>query len=248
MMSETQPSTPASLLVALETSGDLCGVAVLRDGALMVEQTFRHQMHLSEGLLDTLQTVLGAANASLADVMALAVGIGPGSFTGTRIGVMTAKTLAAVRGIPLYGVVGLEALAWAYRGLQNVQIVPILPCRTDVVFTARYDVSGSIPVVEAEPDALPIEALVERLIADAVPHVLFCGAAVPRYREKLQSLLADHNVTVSFGEEQTPRAGLIGALAHLRAVAGEPSATPFDLVPLYISPPPITMPKTPIPQ
>ncbi len=237
-----------SILVAIETSGDLCGVAVLRDGVFAVEQTFRHHMHLSEGLLDTLQTVLRVAGLSLSDVTAIAVGIGPGSFTGTRIGVMTAKTLAAVRGIPLYGVVGLEALAWAYRGLQGVHIVPMLPCRTDVVFTARYDVSSSLPIPTSDPDAVALDALAEQLIAAAPSHLLLCGAAVSRYGEALRARLLEQGLTVSLGEERFPHATSVGLLAYRRIVAGLPADPPFDLVPLYISPPPITMPKIPIPQ
>jgi tRNA threonylcarbamoyladenosine biosynthesis protein TsaB len=237
-----------SILVAIETSGDLCGVALLRDGVLAVEQTFRHHMHLSEGLLDTLQIILRAAGLSLTDVTGLAVGIGPGSFTGTRIGVMTAKTLAAVREIPLYGVIGLEALAWAYRGLRDVRVVPMLPCRMEVVFTARYDVSGAHPVAETDPDALALDALAEQLIASGVSRVLLCGAAVPRYGESLRMRLEEREISVSLGDERVPRAALIGMLAYHRLAAGAPSDAPFDLVPLYISPPPITMPKIPIPQ
>lgn len=240
--------TPDALVVAIETSGDLCSVAVLRAGELIVEQIFRHQMHLSEGLLDTMQVVLRSADATLAEVTAFAVGIGPGSFTGTRIGVMTAKTLAAVREIPLYGVISLEALAWAYRGLKNLPIVPILPCRTDVVFTARYDVSGVTPVVAAEPDALSLDALVEQLIAAASPQVVLCGAAIPRYGEALQVRLAEHGILASLGEERAIRAAYVGMLAHRRIAAGQPAEPAFDLVPLYVSPPPITMPKIPIPQ
>ncbi|MCW3100381.1 MAG: universal bacterial protein YeaZ [Chthonomonadaceae bacterium] len=244
-MTETERE---SIFVAIETSGDLCGVALLRDGVLAVEQTFRHHMHLSEGLLDTLQTVLRAAGLSLADVTGLAVGIGPGSFTGTRIGVMTAKTLAAVREIPLYGVIGLEALAWAYRGLREVRVVPMLPCRTGVVFTARYDVSGPHPVAETDPDALALDALAEQLIASSNSRVLLCGAAVPRYGESLRTLLEERDISVSLGDERLPRAALIGMLAYQRVAGGVPADAPFDLVPLYISPPPITMPKIPIPQ
>lgn len=237
-----------SILVAIETSGDLCGVAVLRDGVLAVEQTFRHHMHLSEGLLNTLQTVLGVAGLTLADVTQIAVGIGPGSFTGTRIGVMTAKTLAEVRGIPLYGVVSLEALAWAYRGLQDVQIVPMLPCRTGIVFAARYDVSGTAPITEDQPDAFGVDDLAARLVAASIKRVVLCGAAAPRYGEDVQTRLTENGIAVSLGNEHAPQSALIGSLAYQRVDSGLPSDPPFDLVPLYISPPPITMPKVPIPQ
>lgn len=237
-----------SLLVAIETSGDLCGVAVLRDGDLAVEQTFRHHMHLSEVLLQTVQTVLEAAGASLNDVTEIGVGIGPGSFTGTRIGVMTAKTLSAVRGIPLYGVIGLEALAWSYRGLEDVGVVPILPCRTGVVFAAAYAVAGEGPTVEIPPDTFALEDLLERVVAAQSRRILLCGGAAPRYGETLRAQFADRGIQVFLGDERSPRAALVGSLAHRRVAAKSPSDSPFDLVPLYLSPPPITMPKFPIPQ
>ena len=242
------PTGHESILVAIETSGDLCGVALLRDGVPAVEQTFRHQMHLSEGLLDTLHAVLRVAGLTLADVTHIAVGIGPGSFTGTRIGVMTAKTLAAVREIPLYGVNSLEALAWAFRGLNDVCIVPMLPCRTGVVFAAGYDVSGAAPVAKIDPDALDVEALALQLNSVSVKRVFLCGAASSRYGEELSARLRETGVSVSLGDERAPQAALIGLLAYRKVASGVCPDTPFDLVPLYISPPPITMPKVPIPQ
>jgi tRNA threonylcarbamoyladenosine biosynthesis protein TsaB len=239
---------PGSILLSIETSGDQCGVAVLRDGVTAVEQTFRHRMHLSEGLLDSVRTLLNLADFALPDVTAIAVGIGPGSFTGTRIGVMTAKTLAAVQGIPLYGIVGLEAIARAYRGLQGVAVVPMLPCRTDLVFTACYDVSGAALKPAIEPDALALDALVDRLLATSSSHILLCGAAAARYGDIVRDGLRAHGMHVSLGDERYPRPEHVGAIAFERIAAGLPSDAPFDLVPLYISPPPITMPRIPIPE
>ncbi len=235
------------ILLALETSGDVCGVAVLREGILAVEQTFRHGMHLSERLTDTVETVLQAANLTLEDVTAFAVGIGPGSFTGTRIGVMTAKTLAAVCERPLYGISGLEALAAGYLGLRECLVVPILPCRTNVVFTARYLTDELTSVERAAPDALPVETLVSEIGESGSRYVLFCGAAVPRYETALRQELEAEDIVVSTGIERSPRASLVAMLADLRFARGEEGENPFELVPLYISPPPITLSKTPIP-
>ena len=69
-----------------------------------------------------------------------------------------------------------------------------------------------------------------------------------RYGEALRTLLIERGLTVSLCDERSPRAALIGALGYGKAAAGLPADLPFDLVPLYISPPPITMPKIPIPQ
>ena len=110
MRSSPAPA-PGEALLAVETSGDVCSVAALRGQALMAEHRFRHGMHLSEHLIGHIDAVLREAGMTLADVRAFAVGIGPGSFTGTRIAVMTMKTLAFVTGQPIFGVSGLDALA-----------------------------------------------------------------------------------------------------------------------------------------
>src|SRR5579884_2574327 len=98
-------------MLAIETSGDTCSVAVAEDGEVVAQLEFQHRFHLSERLMSHIQTLLAAADTSLEQIDAFAVGTGPGSFTGGRIGVMTAKTLAAATGKPLYGVNALEAMA-----------------------------------------------------------------------------------------------------------------------------------------
>ena len=145
----TDPERP-DLMLAMDTSGDVCSVAALRNGQFVTEHTFRHGMRLSERLFGHIEGVLREANAVLDDVTAFAVGLGPGSFTGTRIGVMTLKTLAVVQNKPLYGINSLEALAMEYQGIEGVTLVPVLPCRTNVVLAAAYRVKGELPETQIE--------------------------------------------------------------------------------------------------
>ncbi|HZO90949.1 MAG TPA: tRNA (adenosine(37)-N6)-threonylcarbamoyltransferase complex dimerization subunit type 1 TsaB [Chthonomonadaceae bacterium] len=235
---------PEGLLLALETSGDVCGVAVQRGRQFLSEHRFRHGMHLSERLMGHIDAVLADAEATLDDVTAFAVGIGPGSFTGTRIGVMTAKTFAAVTGQPIVGVVGLAALAAEYAGLRDTLVTPILPCRAGVVYAGLFVVEGETPAPLMGPAALPLADLLVRIGAHAPRHLVFCGPAVPRYAAELRTGLQGHALTVSFGKASDPRAALIAHLAYQRLESGAAPDDPMTLVPLYISPPPITLPKT----
>lgn len=237
----------SELLLALETSGDVCSVAVLRGGQFVAEHRFRHGMHLSERLMGQLDAVLKEADATLEAVTAFAVGIGPGSFTGTRIGVMTVKTLAAVTGKPLFGVSGLEALAAEFVGLRDALIVPMLPCRTGVVFTALFAVEGEAPRSLAEPAALSLDALSALLLEQSQPSVIFCGPAAARYAEPLRAALGESSQSLSFLRASDPGAAQIAWLASRRSAAGLSPDDPLALVPLYIAPPPITLPKRPHP-
>src|SRR5690348_16500250 len=102
------------IVLAVETSGDLCSVAV-RDGqGTLAARAFRHRMHLSERLIVDVEAVLADAGIGLEAVEAFAIGIGPGSFTGVRIGVTTVKTWADVLARPVCGVSALDAMAADY--------------------------------------------------------------------------------------------------------------------------------------
>lgn len=245
MTSSQKP--PQSLVLALETSGDVCGIAVLRDGQFLAEHTFRHGMHLSERLMGHIDAVLADADAEFEGITAFAVGIGPGSFTGTRIGVMTLKTLATVTEKPLYGIVGLEAVAAEYAGLRETVVVPMLPCRTGVVYTAAYSVESAAPEALLEPSALPIADLADEIGQFASKTVILCGPATGRYGDEMLAALAVKGIRPSFGQAVFPRAALIAKLADLRLAGGVPPDDALTLVPHYVSPPPITISKTNIP-
>ncbi len=231
------------VILAMETSGDVCSVAVQRDGQFVAEQAFRHNMHLSERLFGQMEGVLQSAGVTLEEVTAFAVGIGPGSFTGTRIGVMTMKTLASVRNRPLYGINSLEAIAATYQGLEVVLVVPLLPCRAGVVFTGGYNVDETAPEIVIAPAALSLEELTAQIAELDRRHIVLCGPAMPKHRAALFAQLSEQGRRTSCGLAAVPFASQIARLAGLRMEQGDTGEDPIALVPLYIAPPPISQPK-----
>lgn len=238
----TNPERP-DLMLAMDTSGDVCSAAILRDRQFVAEHTFRHGMRLSERLFAHVEGVLHEADAVLDDVSAFVVGVGPGSFTGTRIGVMTMKTLAVVQNRPLYGVNSLEAMAMEYQGIENVTLVPVLPCRTNIVLAAAYRVAGEKPVTCIEAATFALDELVARLQTTGSEHFVFCGPVAARYGAELRTLLSGSAQTISLGVVTSSRAGQVARLAHLRQAGGEAGDDALALVPLYIAPPPISLPR-----
>ncbi len=234
---------PTPYLLALETSGDVCGIALLYGESVVVEHQFVHKMHLSERLMEITDFVLQSAGITLKEVSAYAVGMGPGSFTGTRMGVVTIKVWADLFQKPLYGIDSLQALASEFCGLQNTLVLPVLPCRTDVVYTAPYPVDTLPPVPLS-----PIEAYSLDVVAGVVPQddtrsILLCGEGVKRYGDRLTTLLQESGKTVSIVDTHFPRVGVIGKLAMVRYRQGDGGDDAVSLVPLYVAPPPITAPK-----
>ena len=137
-------------------------------------------------LLGAAEEALAAAGIGWEDVDRLAVGIGPGSFTGLRIGIATARALAQARGLPAVGVSTLEALA---RGAEGAPLIlAAIDARRGEVFAAAWQ-GGQTPlrVVEAlRPAALAPEALAERVRAMPVAPLAVGDGAV-RFRDSLEA-------------------------------------------------------------
>lgn len=241
-------SATGPLLVAVETTGELCGIAVARGAQLQSEHTFRHAMHLSERIMGYLDRALLDEGVRAGDVDVWAADIGPGSFTGVRIGVMTVKTLAWTFGRPVVGVPSLEALALEYSGLPDVLVVPMLPCRSGVVFTGAYRVAGDALEEVLPPSALTLPDLAAALRPMPETRLLLCAAAAHAHQELLARLLAETGKTVACGPAaHRPGAAQIARLAAIRLSARPFGENPLALNPLYVAPPPITLPRKPIP-
>jgi tRNA A37 threonylcarbamoyladenosine modification protein TsaB len=160
---------------------------------------------------------------------------------------MTAKTWASVLGKPIAGIRSLDALAAEYVGVSDMLVVPILPCRKEVVYACAFDIAGALPSALLEPAAFPLTELVTALTALPQERLLFCGPAAARYGADLCAVLEAQGRHCSSGEKTFPSVEQIGLLAARWLKAGFPTEDPVALVPFYISPPPISTPKTPIP-
>ena len=159
---------------------------------------------------------------------------------------MTMKTFAFVEQKPIVAVTSLEAMAAEYCGLPEVVVTPVLPCRSGVVYACPYTVAVELPVACLEPTAFTFAELGEAVKCAGDSTLLFCGPAARRYEPELRASLGDRAGSAVFGTVDFPRAAALGRLAVLRLEAGAEQISPLEVVPLYISPPPITLPKQPI--
>jgi tRNA threonylcarbamoyladenosine biosynthesis protein TsaB len=149
------------VLLAFDTATPLVTVA-LHDGEdVVVEHTSEHRLKHGEQLAPLIERSMGEAGIVRQDLTAIAVGVGPGPFTGLRVGLVTARTLGFVLEIPVYGVCSLDAIALeAAEGLRfTTDFVVATDARRKEVYLAAYDEQStrlSGPVVD-KPEAVATE-------------------------------------------------------------------------------------------
>jgi len=119
-------------VLVMDTSGPVCGVAVVENDKVLCEYTVQNRNTHSANLMPMVEASLSSAGVSVCDLEAIAVVTGPGSFTGVRIGVATAKGLAHATGIPCIPVDALEALSLSAGEADGI-ICPIQDARAGPV-------------------------------------------------------------------------------------------------------------------
>lgn len=159
-------------LLALESSAKSASVAVTEDGILLGQYWLNCGLTHSRTLLRMAESLLSDAGLEMNDLGAVAVAIGPGSFTGVRIGVAAAKGLAWATGIPACGVSTLKAMALPLKDRADVVICPVMDARLKQVYNARFLSDGESLGRLCDDRALSIADLEDEILLDGRKHLL----------------------------------------------------------------------------
>jgi len=223
------------VLLAIETSGSTGGVALLDGEALLGEVSLSTHETYSRRLIPMAEWLLARIGVTWQEIRHIAVGIGPGSFTGLRIGLAMAKGFAYSLGVPLYGIPSLDALASHVSAAPGEIVCPVLDARKSQVYGAWYRINGEtgLPVPDGPPLALAPARLVSLLPAQG--RIFFLGDGFVRYASIFQDALGDRVVPVP-GHLAHPRAATVGFIASREVSRGKPPHDIMTLEPLYIRP------------
>ena len=220
--------TESVIVVGIDTSTQQTSVAVGTEreilGRIQVAGRARQ-----ESVTPALEQLLRWSDLQLDQVGGFAVGVGPGLFTGLRVGVQTAKTLAQVTGVSIVGITSLDALAYAVRHTPRWIAAVIDARRGEVFFSVYRAVPGGV-VRETEHAVEPPSHLVAEL--QALPgEVLAVGDGAMLYRDALQEL--GSRVEIASPSVAHPDAAAMVELAVPRFLREEHDRL-FDVVPLYL--------------
>lgn len=215
-------------LLALETATLAGGAALLEDGRLVGESRLNIALTHSERLMAVVDRLLQDCGWETASLDALAVSVGPGSFTGLRVGAATAKGLALALEIPVAPVPTLDALA-ATLPFADAPVCPLLDARKNEVYCSLYRWTGEGMARQWDYLALPPAAAAARLEAP----VIVLGDGVAPCRPHLARLGA--GVREALGVHSLPSPAAVGALGH--AILATGGGIPAErLEPLYLRP------------
>lgn len=222
------------LVLGIDTATWTVAVGVARDGVVLAETAMRESRSHGASLPALVERTLAAAGCALEDVEGIAVSIGPGSFTGLRIGLGFAQGLAYAGGLPLAAVPTLEALASVAEAGAGETVCAALDARKQEVYAALF-AAGPAGPRRLTPDlALRPEALAARL----EPPCVLVGDAGEVYGAVLGG-----RATLRPFATHHPRGGVIARLGWQRLCAGA-GAAPGALEPVYVRAPEAALPRS----
>jgi tRNA threonylcarbamoyladenosine biosynthesis protein TsaB len=170
-------------LLALDTSSRDASIAVLRDEDVLLEYNFTSRDSLSAMLIPGLEFVMKSLDMQIAQIDCLGITIGPGLFTGIRIGMATLKGLAFAENKKLVGVTSLMALAYKLADTES-NIISLIDANKGEVYLGGYRFVGGEPVEIIPPRLLKINALAPLL--EKFPDRIFTGSGAEKHADFLK--------------------------------------------------------------
>jgi tRNA threonylcarbamoyladenosine biosynthesis protein TsaB len=216
------------IVVGIDTSTPQTSVALGSDVEVLASVSIAGRAR-QEAVTPALRQLLAWSDIDLHRVGGIAVGIGPGLFTGLRVGVQTAKTLAQVLGVPIVGITSLDALAYVVRHTSR-RIAAVVDARRGEVFAAIYRAVPGGVVRETDHLVLKPDHLVAELQAVA-GEVLCVGNGAILYRREIEEL--GSRVEFASPAVAHPDAAALVELAVPRFLREEHDRL-FDVVPMYL--------------
>ena len=216
------------IVLGIETSTPQTSVAIGTEQALLASVSIAGRAR-QESVVPAIQQLMRWSDLDLDRIGGVAVGVGPGLFTGLRVGIETAKTLAHVLAVPIVGVIGLDALAYVVRHTSR-RIAAVIDARRGEVFAAVYRAVPGGVVREGEYRVLKPDHLVAEI--QALPGEVLCvGNGAILYRREIEEL--GSRVEFASPALAHPAASALVELAVPRLLREEHDRV-FDIVPLYL--------------
>ncbi|WP_026673327.1 tRNA (adenosine(37)-N6)-threonylcarbamoyltransferase complex dimerization subunit type 1 TsaB [Alkalihalobacterium bogoriense] len=178
-------------VLAIDTSTYVMGVAIIENNKVLGEYITNIKKNHSIRLMPAIEQVMQEVGVLPKELDKIVVAKGPGSYTGVRIAVTTAKTLAWSLSIPVVGVSSLRVLAQNGRGFAGY-ICPLYDARRGQIYTGLYQTTDTLDVIQVEEDRLLLTSEWASILKEKEQDILFIGNDVSLHRSTLVEQLQHH--------------------------------------------------------
>ncbi len=213
------------IVLGIDASSDAAAVALMADGVLLCEHTLNNGKNHSVKLLPIIENMLCETGITFPEIDVYSCGVGPGSFTGVRIGVATAKGFAQSWNKPMAAVSSLAVLAENLQGFEGIRVAAI-HARVDELFCAAYNVDGTALL---EPSVMTVSELSEKLCGK---HALLVGSGALMYQDEFKEVLGAQAVPV-LSSLHVIRGGAVAELGYKLALENQ-LCTYEQMAPVYL--------------
>ena len=234
-------------ILAIETTGKYGSASVIDETGLVYSAASSEEMNHLRGMMTLIDEALRKAGITKDELTHIAASVGPGSFTGIRIGVTTARVMAQMLDIPCIGVSTLEAMA--ERSLDAaiasgaLYVVPVINARRhqtyagvyEAVFTSDCEKQSAITVMEEKQYMIEdlLEALKERLTEYDGASTFFTGDGIDAYRDIIEGAMPEGSYIFADEELRYQHAESVARIALRNAEAGK-TLSYSELMPEYM--------------
>lgn len=219
-------------ILAVDTSAAVMSAAIVDENSVLAEYSINNKKMHSQNLMPAIEGMLESCGTDINSIDCFAAAVGPGSFTGLRIGVCTIKGFAYAMDKPVVGIPTLDGLAYN-AFVMDMVVCPVMDARNEQVYTAAYKhvTTGGIPRRITDYMAVHVDELMEKL-SEMKEHVFLLGDGVLAYGDRFLKGLKDR-CHFAPAHINIHRASSIGHLALIKAKAGEVQQN-TDLLPFYL--------------
>ena len=187
-------------ILAVDTSSKNCSIAIVEFSdessykIIGLENSDNEKTH-SQKLMPLVDKLFKETDLNLKDIDYLACCIGPGSFTGIRIGIATVKAFSDSLNMPIIPVTSLESLA--YNVDFNGYVVPIIDAKNQNIYCEMFSAEDGRFINKSEPLAIDIDSIKEKIKLNENKNICFVGDGSKIYEDKLRNIFSDNNVDFS---------------------------------------------------
>lgn len=213
-------------ILAFDSSNQPLSVAIIDDQQLLTEQTINVKRNHSIQLMPAIEEALKQANLQLKDIDRIAVASGPGSYTGLRIAVTIAKSLAWAQDIELVGISSLKVLA--ANSFEQENIVPLFDARRENIYTGLYSRNEDGAIIQKTPDTHVAAEQWAEYLAEQPGTFELVGQDAPAFIDIFKEKLGER-VHLAQITQAVPKASVLAHLAQ-----NEDPTPAHELVPTYL--------------